>query len=62
MSYNPLIQGMGITNVGVGDPNVIFKRKFFIISKKDNVIAKAKPSELYWKTLYLSHSITSKFN
>lgn len=27
MPYNPLTQGMGITNIGVGDPNVIFKRK-----------------------------------
>lgn len=26
-SYNPASQGMGISNVGVGDPNVIFKRK-----------------------------------
>lgn len=26
--YNPQIQGMGIGQVGVGDPNVVFKRKF----------------------------------
>lgn len=28
MAFNPSVQGMGIGTVGVGDPNVTFKRKF----------------------------------
>ena len=27
-SFNPSAQGMGVGQVGIGDPNVIFKRKF----------------------------------
>lgn len=27
MAYNPAVQGMGISNTGIGDPNVIFKRQ-----------------------------------
>ncbi len=28
MAFNPAGQGMGIGTVGIGDPNVVFKRKF----------------------------------